>query len=289
MTLNEITPVRLELPLVSKDKLEKLVGKYVRHGEAGTPGVYTLVNKINGFSYVGSSISLANRLSTGYFGPKLGLRKIDKAIVDAGLNSFYLELYILPRSMREKLLADNLNLKDYKTKSKQLVLSLEQILLLKINPEYNVLKVAGSPAGLKRSKESMLPSLLKTSKSIYFYDTISKELIFISKSQGSIARLLGHLKGGNLSILRTKNILYLNRFKLTDTPLNEDEYATNLMDEKELQTYVDSVRVARRKELMKQVDTSRQATTLKLSKQVRLINIKTNETLIFPSSPPPPS
>jgi hypothetical protein len=89
---------------------------------------------------VGSSKSLANRLCTGYFVPKLGNRKIDLAISDAGLYSFYLDLYILPKELLENLdnTVDN-------GKIKSLTLALEQILILEKNPEYNVLKVAGSP------------------------------------------------------------------------------------------------------------------------------------------------
>jgi hypothetical protein len=52
---------------------------------------------------VGSSISLSNRLATGYLGPKLGNRKIDLAIKDAGLDYFYLDLYILPKRLVENL------------------------------------------------------------------------------------------------------------------------------------------------------------------------------------------
>jgi hypothetical protein len=51
--------------------------------------------KLTGF-YVGSSISLSNRLTTGYLGPKRVNRKIDLAITDAGLDSFNLDLYLLP-------------------------------------------------------------------------------------------------------------------------------------------------------------------------------------------------
>jgi hypothetical protein len=72
-------------------------------GETGVAGAYVFINKTNGYSYVGSSISLANRLSTGYLGPKLGNRKIDLAIRDGGLDSFYLDLYILPKELTENL------------------------------------------------------------------------------------------------------------------------------------------------------------------------------------------
>nr|ATI20231.1 GIY-YIG endonuclease [Juglanconis oblonga] len=53
------------------------------------PGVYKITNKINGLCYIGSSVSLANRLSTGYLGPKLGNRVIDLAIKGIGLEKLY--------------------------------------------------------------------------------------------------------------------------------------------------------------------------------------------------------
>lgn len=64
--ISNITPVRLELPVLDKDDLVKLVGKYVRKGEMGVAGAYIFNNKTNGYCYVGSSMFLANRLSTGY-------------------------------------------------------------------------------------------------------------------------------------------------------------------------------------------------------------------------------
>jgi len=67
-------------------------------------GVYVFTNKNIGFSYVGSSISLNNRLSTGYFSTALATRKINIVIADLGLHSFYLDLYILPVELLEKKL-----------------------------------------------------------------------------------------------------------------------------------------------------------------------------------------
>ncbi len=138
--LSKISPKRLELPIKDKDALVEIVGKYVRNGEIGVPGAYIFTNKNKNFSYVGSSILLANRLATGYLANKRGSRKIDLAIKDAGLDSFYLDLYILPKELLENLdnTVDN-------GKIKSLTLALEQILILEKNPEYNVLKVAGSP------------------------------------------------------------------------------------------------------------------------------------------------
>jgi group I intron endonuclease len=107
----------------------------------------------NGYNYIGSSISLTNRLKTGYFVPKLQNRVIDLAIKEAGLEQFYLNIYLIP----EKLIISE-------TKLKNLTLALEQILILQNNPEYNVLKVVGSQAGNKHSPETKA----KTKKNIFF-------------------------------------------------------------------------------------------------------------------------
>lgn len=100
--LMKILPIKIELPVDSKDFVE-IGGKYTRGAQLGKVGVYRFINKNNGFCYIGSSISLANILSTGYFGPKLGNRVIDLAIKDTGLDQFFLELppwgmFIIPLS-----------------------------------------------------------------------------------------------------------------------------------------------------------------------------------------------
>lgn len=117
--LRNIKPHRLELPVINKDDLVKLIGKYKRNGELGVPGAYIFINRKNNFCYVGSSISLANRLATGYLGPKLGNRKIDLAIKEAGIRNFCLDIYIRPSMLTVN--EDNSNA------FKSLTLALEQI------------------------------------------------------------------------------------------------------------------------------------------------------------------
>lgn len=102
--------------------------------------------------------------------PVLGRRKIDLIITELGLSLFCLDLLILP----DELIGNYRDSSVAKVKLKNFTLALEQILLLKYNPEYNVLKVAGSPAGIKRTVESMLPSFTKNSKPVYLYDNFSK-------------------------------------------------------------------------------------------------------------------
>lgn len=65
----KIKPVKLELPVDSKSLIE-VVGKYTGGIELGKGGAYKFTNLNNGFCYVGSYVSLANRLFTGYLGPK---------------------------------------------------------------------------------------------------------------------------------------------------------------------------------------------------------------------------
>jgi hypothetical protein len=83
-------------------------------------------------------------------------------------------------------------------------LALEQMMILEFNPEYNVLKVAGSqkPAGRKRSSESMLPSMVKNYRVTYVDD--KNKLIFIANSRSELARCM-NLDLRNLSrILKEK-------------------------------------------------------------------------------------
>jgi len=142
-----IEPVKFNLP--GDDYLTELLGGYVRGKAKGKSGIYIFTNKKTGFNYVGSSISLANRLKTGYFVANLQNRVIDLAIKQVGLDQFSLSIYLIPESLTGS---------NSLTKIKNLTLALEQILILQLNPEYNVLKVVGSAAGNKRSLESMLPS-----------------------------------------------------------------------------------------------------------------------------------
>lgn len=110
-------------------------------------------------------------------------------------------------------------------------LALEQILLLVINPEYNVLKVAASPAGLKGTQESMLANLMKTSKVTYVYDNKAKKLLFSSSSITKLAQIL-NIDLGNLSRLINKNSLYLDRILFSNQLLSD--YLEDVISSEEL-------------------------------------------------------
>ena len=289
--LMNIKPVRFELP-VSDSSLKELVGKNV-HKTPGKPGAYMLINQDNGFKYVGSSISLANRLSVGYLGPTLGKRVIDLAIKDVGLERFYLEIYLIPEKLINLTLAKEESQVDSdrvaselgfvgQKKITDLTLTLEQILILIHNPEYNVLKVAGSPAGNKRSLDTILPSILKNSKFTYLINNETNEVIYIAKSRTELAKIL---KTGvsNISAYIRQKYLYLGRLTITNGPIDESVFTTNFMSLEELLDFVDEKRTIRRKEVMSNVDSKRSATVLKVSNPVELTNVKTNEVFTFKS------
>ena len=243
--LNEISPIRLELP-ASSSKLAEYVGNYSSKGESKKGGVYVFTNKLNGFCYVGSSISLSTRLSTGYLGPVLGNRVVDLAIKDTGLENFYLDLYIIPQDLlnlfiKEVSSNDSNVVELEKNKLKFLTLALEQMLILEFNPEYNVLKVAGSGSGFKRSPESMLPSLVKNSKATYVYDNKADQLVYAANSRSELSREIG-LSLGTLSRILKEDSLYLNRFILSAKLLNENDSLAEIMNPEEFFKLVSEAR-----------------------------------------------
>jgi hypothetical protein len=103
------------------------------------PGVYRLVNKTNGKSYVGSSRDLRARFKSYYSISSLLRRKTTSAIANAllkyGYSNFKLEIL------------------EYCDKSDTIKREQHYINLLK--PEYNILKIAGSSLGHKHSEETL--------------------------------------------------------------------------------------------------------------------------------------
>lgn len=82
--------------------------------------------------------------------------------------------------------------------------------------------------------------------------------------------------------LSYKKKLYLKRFIIADTILNEQGYTINLKSLQSLKAYLNEIRLERKKYLTKVVP-SREETNLKLCKKVELTNLFTKEVLIFNS------
>jgi hypothetical protein len=155
-----------KLPL---DNIERVYFREVigitKRGIDSNAGVYIFTNKTNGKRYVGSSLTLSSRLSDDYLrkGKILGARAIELAIKKYGLSNFKLEIYVFSEELKDLVFAgkvDNVYGLEYKKVMKNLVLALEQIFILRLNPEYNELKVAGINVGLKVTPESMVPRFL---------------------------------------------------------------------------------------------------------------------------------
>lgn len=265
--LRNIKPVSLNYPF--ELSLPTIVGKSLRKG-VGSAGVYIFTNKINGYRYVGSSINLAARLKNGYFGklPIVGRRKIEVSLREHGLVNFNLEVLLIPREA-EDFLSDSRGKKTLL----DLVLSLEQILIMELNPELNEIKIAGSSPGVLTSKN------LRNS---YLYDEVNKELIYVVKGRRILAEILGCSENAIKRYLAYKNKLYFNRFFVADDLLNEGGYTINIMSLAELEAYMNKIRADRKNYLTKVVP-SREETNRKYCKQVELTNLVTKEVLIFDS------
>lgn len=280
--LRGIEPCKYELPI--KLPLTQLFGKH-RGGNSSLleakPGVYKFTNKVNGYTYVGSSLTLASRLSE-YFRYNLKNRDVELAIKEYGLANFELEVWFLPL---EFLANEQL---------KYLTLGLEQMLILEFNPQYNNIKVVGgSVAGLVRKLESLQPSILKnliprTSlrgiRVTYFYDYLNKELLYIAQSRNELTQILNMNSNYLSKYIDSNNLYYLGRFFISDELLTSCGYTENLFNGKnsDLFDLVNSHKLVWKSEISS-FKRSKSSGAEGLKKAIKLINIKTEEELVFDS------
>jgi group I intron endonuclease len=104
----------------------------------GKVGIYRWINNVNNKTYIGSGVDLSKRLGSYYRIKELERksRPIDTALIKHGHANFTLE--ILEYSTKENLI------------------NREQYYLDLLNPEYNILKIAGSLLGYKHSEETLI-------------------------------------------------------------------------------------------------------------------------------------
>lgn len=104
----------------------------------GKAGIYRWTNKLNGKSYIGSSVNLSNRLKQ-YYGKRLlkcqHVSLIYQALLKYGHSNFTLEILEYCKSTVD-------------------VIVKEQYYIDLFKPEYNICKTAGSPLGRKHSEEA---------------------------------------------------------------------------------------------------------------------------------------
>lgn len=105
------------------------------------PGIYRWINKTNEKSYIGSSVNLGYRLkqyySISFLNRKKSISSISRALVKYGHSKFKLEIL------------------EYCEPDRTTILKREQHYLDLLKPEYNILKIAGSPLGYKHTEQSL--------------------------------------------------------------------------------------------------------------------------------------
>lgn len=144
----------------------------------GKSGVYLWTNKINGKRYIGSSVNLSSRFrnyfNLSYLTSFKDIMVIYRALLAYGFNNFTLEIleYCDPSVLLER----------------------EQYYIDLLNPEYNVLKIAGSRLGVKHTLE-----------------TIGKiKAGALNRSKEAIAKNLKHIKNLNSSQEHKEHLIKLN-------------------------------------------------------------------------------
>lgn len=100
-------------------------------------GIYRWINKINGNTYIGSSVNISVRMYTYYSLRSLAKsnRLIDRALLKYGFSNFALEIL------------------EYTDKNN--VLEKEQYYMDLFKPQYNIVETAGSTLGYKHTQESL--------------------------------------------------------------------------------------------------------------------------------------
>jgi group I intron endonuclease len=118
----------------------------------GKSGIYRWTNKLTGEFYIGQSRNLSNRFKKYYSFSYLSSKSnfiISRALIKYGYSNFSVEIleYCDPCNLMER----------------------EQYYFNKLNPKYNILKVAGSSLGFKQSDKTKL-LISKSLKGVYVGD-----------------------------------------------------------------------------------------------------------------------
>lgn len=197
----DINTNALYKPILSYENADVLKNSIINDNK-GKAGVYNWLNLISGKSYVGSSINLGKRFQN-YFNYNYisGSRQnmiIHKALLSYGYSNFKVE--ILEYCNKDETLAR------------------EQYYLDLLKPEYNILKIAGSPLGVKHSEATKIKMRLSGKNRTYSDEHIKRtKKMFLLRSAESrnkdIERLLEINKDKGhpvevLNIITNEKIIY---------------------------------------------------------------------------------
>jgi group I intron endonuclease len=127
-------------------------------------GIYQWTHNESGKIYIGSAINLSKRLSFYYSISNLTKKSyIYNALLLHGYSSFSLTIL-------EYVNITNLD----NIETKKLLLEREQYYIDMLNPDYNILKLAGSSLGYKHSEEDLLKISLIRNSTIHTKETKDK-------------------------------------------------------------------------------------------------------------------
>lgn len=130
-----------KIPIIFYQNVE-ICKRNIYEENRGKSGIYYWKNKITGKLYVGSAVNLTRRLNE-YFNPKA----LEKSLLTKN-SKIYSSLL--------KNGYENFSLGILEYCELSLLINREQYYIDLLNPEYNILKVAGSMLGFKHSPETLL-------------------------------------------------------------------------------------------------------------------------------------
>lgn len=210
-------------PLTQRKEIIKLIKNCI--------GVYIWTNKLNNHQYVGSSKILHTRISA-YFMPSIiskQSRYIERAFHRYKIINFTLTVYTLNLGINNDISHINL----------------EQYFITKLNPKYNILKIAGSTPNYIRTDNHKENLRLARGEKIYIYfghKETEPTLLYTFLSRTLIYQQL-KIHHVTLNNCLKNNILYLDHFLIQSELINKDNNINTLSLE-QLQEIVDKVKVS---------------------------------------------
>ena len=163
-------------------------------------GIYMLTNNITKKIYIGQSSDLSNRFknyfNTSYINSKASL-KINRALIKYGYSNF------------------SLSILEYCDKSDLLIR--EQFYFDKLNPEYNILKIAGSSLNSKHSENTKLKMSAISGNPVNIYEKFSSKgfkLIGSFVSARRAGKFLG-ISGTTVIKYRNSGEIFKDRYKFS--------------------------------------------------------------------------
>ena len=166
--------------------------KDILNENKGKSGIYMLTNKINNKIYIGQSINISNRFKNyfnlSYIKSQSSLI-ISRALIKYGYYNF------------------SLTILEYCNKSD--LLAREQYYLYKLNPQYNILRIAGNSLNSKHSEDTKLKMISKSRKPVNIYEKLS------SKGFKLIGHFISARRAGKfIGISGSTVIKYMNSGKI---------------------------------------------------------------------------